>query len=321
MLRLVCSSMKAPIFAIALTLSAVSLPASDDVRNVWLRGDWKRAEELLSRAEARARRTRDVSAELSAMRDRALYLLDRNSYSRFDPETTHAGVERFYEIASGSPDDAMKADALHAMGRYRYWQMFSGEGDWKTVEDLFRRALELRDTSGEAGALADAHFYLGLVHQMQGEAGPARAEFERGLALSTNDALMQSFFERHLGALDEDEGKHESAHRRYVASLDLRRRAGATLLVPFALNLLASSEEKHDSERATALLRESAALAKRTGSTRALANAEGELARLAESRGDLRAARRHAASALRAARAHGDPELIREALDRRAKLR
>ncbi len=314
--------MKAFILGITLALSsALSFSADVDVRGVWLRGDWKRAEAHLNRAESSARRARDTSAELSVMRDRVLFLLDRNSYYRYQPEPTRTAVERFYELAAGTSDAAIKADAIHSLGRYRFWQMFSGEGDWPTVESLFKRALVLREVTGEVSALADSHFYLGLVHQMQGEPGPARAEFERGLSFAREDVLMQSFFERHLGALDEEQGNHDLAHRRYTASVELRRRAGATMLVPFALNLLASSEENlPGSERATKLYRESAMLARQTLSRRALADAEGALARLADARGDLRLAQMHAASALGAARAHGDPDLVREALERQAKL-
>lgn len=316
--------MKFWVMTMALALGAESLSGGTarPVRSLWLRGEWARAEAQLRREETRARRAADETAVLRVLRDRVLLLLDRHSYSTYDPELTRVAVERFYELAARSNDPVLHADAIHAVGRYRYWQMFAGEGDWKSVRDLFTRALELRKVSGDRTDVADSHFYLGLVHQMQGEAGPARAEFELGMPYADGDPLMQSFLERHLGALDEDAGDQELARKRYVASLDMRRRAGATLLVPFALNLLAAHEAKvgGNTRRATALYRQASEVARRTRSNRALADAEGELARLAQLRGDLRAASKRAASSLRAARAHGDPELISEARERLTKI-
>lgn len=284
--------------------------ASDE----WLSGTWIRAARKFDRTIEEARASGDVTREARLLAARAHFLLDRSSYHRRDIEGSRRAIEHALAAAEASGDLSALASAIHASGRWQYWQkLLRGAGEWEAIEATFRDALRIREEIGDSASLSDSWFYIGLVGQMQRDFVSAREAFERSLDLA-EDPRARSFPVRHLGYLMEASGDEASARKAYEESLALRRQAGAHALVAFALNLVADFEMEttKDSNRSREILRESARTARCARSWRALHDAESRLARLAPEHGDS-GARDHALRALEAARKYGDPEMIAEA--------
>lgn len=299
------------IFCVLLVL----LPATSAASDEWLSGTWVRAARKFDRAIEETRASGDVTSEARLLAARAHFLLDRSSYHRRDFEGSRRAIEQARTAAEASEDGPALASAIHAWGRWQYWQkLLRGAGEWDAIDATFLEALRIREQIGDRGALSDSWFYLGLVRQMQRDLAPAREAFERSLALA-DDPLARSFPLRHLGFLMEASGDPASARSSYEESLALRREAGAHALVAFALNLVADFELEtaKDAGRARALLHESTRTARCAGSWRALHAAETRLAQLESEQGRVARARDHAVRALEAARKYGDPALIAEA--------
>jgi tetratricopeptide (TPR) repeat protein len=287
-------------FAVLLaTLLTLPLAAND-----WLAGTWIRAERKLDRAVAEAKTS---AAEARLLAKRAHFLLDRNVYHRADSERARVAIDDALAAAKRSGDATAIALAMHARSRFLYFGALDGDGNFAAADASIDESLQVQE-------LADAWFYRGLVRQMKEEYGPARAAFERVLAV-TNDPLVRSFAHRHIGYLIELGGDADAARVHYRKSVDQRRESGAHVLVPFALNLLADSEK--DRARAIELLHESTAAARCSKSWRALNAAETKLAELSANR---EVAVKHARRALDAAQSYGDAAMIAEARTKLAEL-
>lgn len=297
-----CAAMIRVATVLFVLFTAFSSSAGD-----WLTGKWDAAEKKLDREIAAARKKRDRVTEARLLATRASFLLDRSSYHKLDPDRAKSAIVDARAAAEASGDRLALANAIHADARWNYWQKLDQEkGEWPAIDQTIHEALRMRGEIADKPGLSDSWFYRGLVRQMQEDYVPARKAFETALHYA-KDPLARSFAERHLGYVYQVNHDLENARKLYVASLDHRLEAGADVLVPFAMNLLADFELEttKDREAAKKLLLDSAMIARGALSWRAANAAETKLVEL-----DPDDARAHAKRALDAAEKYGDPKMI-----------
>lgn len=272
--------------------------------NEWLDGDWARGERKLDAELAKARASGDRVAESRVLAKRAHFAIDRSNYSRIDIAGAQRAIDEAIAAAQSTKDNEALFVAMHARARRIYWQKLNGEGEWSAVDAAVDEAMKVRED-------AELYFIRGLVRQMQEDFAPARVAFEKTISLANND-LVRSFGDRHLGYVLQVSGDMKRAGEHYTRSLELRRKARAFVLVPFAMNLVAdyAIENDKDPAKARKILGESANVARRAKSWRAANAAETKLAELAE---NPKQAKKHRERALAAAEEYGDPKMIEEA--------
>jgi tetratricopeptide (TPR) repeat protein len=162
--------------------------------------------------------------------------------------------------------------------------------------------------------LAESYFYLGLTCEQQKQPGTAMRHYRHSLALSNeiDDKVLQSYAHRHIGGLEEEQGRLDDAFANISKSLELREQAGFTVAVPYALMQKAEFIAKHYGQRdqAIALLEQAIDGAESAHSTRALSDAQSSLARLQMEKGEPREAVSFLECALDNAREFGDPDAV-----------
>jgi hypothetical protein len=138
--------------------------------------------------------------------------------------------------------------------------------------------------------------------------------YRKSLSLSeeVGDPVLQSYAHRHIGGLQEEQGEFDAAEQSISQSLALRRQAGFTVGVPFALLQMADFVERHRGgpRLAIPLLQEAIDVAERSHSTRALSAARLELVRHYLTSHRLRKALSYAKCARRSALEFGDAEEV-----------
>ncbi len=283
-------------------------------RAMTLEGRWDAALSELEGAEAGLAGDRHASAAIRTERGRVL--MDRSFFHRRDPAPARAALEEGRRLAKAAGDDATAAAADQALGQLEYNDAFETK-DWKKPRAAFEGVLAVRERIGDRRGVAETLFYLGLTYEQDGQPGPAFERYEKSLAISeeVRDLVQQSYARRHMAGIQEERGELAAAQKNIAAEIDLRRRGGFAVGVPFALLHEVDFLAAHggDANEAARLLDEAAALATSSGSTRALFAAQAELSRRAAAAGDSRRAFRLAEQALEAARAYGGASEIREA--------
>ncbi len=286
-------------------------------------GRWDDAAAMLNGNIASARRTGDRKAEAALAVELGRVLLDRNAYHRRNPSAALAALDTALAVARESGEPQSEADAIQYLGQFHYGDAFA-TNDWETPRSFFLQALRKRERLGDRRGLAESYFYLGLTFEQEGRPEPAMDCYEKSLALSEEigDRALQSYAHRHIGGIEEERGELEAAEGDISCSLELRRAAGFSVLVPFALLQKADFVAGHrgDDEEAARLLGEAIDVAEASRSTRALAAARIELARVYLKGNDARRALSYARCARESARRFGDPEELKSIEEQLAEI-
>jgi tetratricopeptide (TPR) repeat protein len=277
-------------------------------RLLTLRGEWDRAADLLlqqistaSQQSGRVARLRTEYARVS---------MDRNFFHAQDREAASRAIRRAERAAKAAHDRQSLTDLLQYRGQILFSEAFS-TGDFEAARLIFLEARAARQQLGDKRGLAETDFYIGVSFEQQKKPIDAEAYYRRSLALAmeTGDRVMQSYAHRHLGGLDEEAGRLDSAYEHIQRSLALRREAGFKVGVPFAMLQLADFLARHKGEPEIAITLTEAAmdLAESSHSSRARFFAQLGLSRLELDRKRLQAAASHAERAVEAARRFGEP--------------
>lgn len=183
-------------------------------------------------------------------------------------------------------DELTRAEALTALGRGRllHARFLRDRHEDPAELELFEQALALAREAQDEGIEAQAHFWVGLVHQVvHGDSPAALPSLQRSYELSRElgDTMTMAYAARHLGFADLDAGDADAAWARFEESVALRRADG--FLPGVAAGLLTLGEvaaEAGRHEQARALLLEARGLAEQVGAEPFLRRIEGALAEL-----------------------------------------
>jgi hypothetical protein len=209
-------------------------------RSLMHAGQWALASDLLSAAAPADAREQAILAVAAAE-----VCVDHDFWCQAG--TADAALARAAEAAAKATagDELLAWDLDLQRLRHDYFTQlltpdgprFGPEGrDLAVIEDLARRARQLRDLAADGGRAATATFYAGLVEDnLRGDGDAAESLFaealtaaeEAGAELTVSEAL------RHLGYWASQHGDPERAREQWERSTRLRQRAGA---VPYVLS-------------------------------------------------------------------------------------
>jgi tetratricopeptide (TPR) repeat protein len=165
--------------------------------------------------------------------------------------------------------DAVEADLVLARGRLLHAQFLRDRVEDPAELTNFERALELYQRLGDARGEAEAHFLVGIYHQVvrhDQETGLPSLLRSYELAVQIDDKLTRSYAVRHLGFVDQAAGRPDAARAKLEESVELRREIGFRPGVAagvLALAQLAAEEGRRDD--AVALLDEASQVATESG--------------------------------------------------------
>lgn len=179
-----------------------------------------------------------------------------------EPLATAAG------LAAGL-DDAGRWDLAFAELRHWYRTALTARGPVVTIDEVRRRAADLRGSAPDAVRRGWARMYQGLIaDNLLGEGDTAPAYYDAALAAGADDPLLAREALRHLGGHDHDRGDHERAGTRWRRATELGAAAGnvpGTLSQQLLLAVLARATG--DERGAVALAGEIARWASAIGAT------------------------------------------------------
>ncbi|MBB5874006.1 tetratricopeptide (TPR) repeat protein [Allocatelliglobosispora scoriae] len=166
--------------------------------------------------------------------------------------------------------DGVEADLALARGRILHARFL----EHRDLEDprelaLFERAAHLYHHLDDVRGEAEAHFWIGCVHQVvrqDDEAAVPALRRSRELAAQAGDKLTLSYALRHLGYAEHRAGRLPEARALLEESTELRRELGFSAGVAanlVGLAYVATAQDRRDD--ASALLDEAEALAASSG--------------------------------------------------------
>ena len=176
--------------------------------------------------------------------ERSKLLLKRGKLLAFTAILTDSGyaealeaLEEAEKIAEGPGVMVVRADALAYMGVAHLARVRnSGDNDYHTAADYFRKSLQMRLELGDCRGVAEAWNYLGLITLRGGKEAEARSFFRKSEKLAQTEGLdiERSYAVRNLGLIERKRGNLEEALSQLQASLDLRETAQFTIGLPSA---------------------------------------------------------------------------------------
>jgi tetratricopeptide (TPR) repeat protein len=271
-------------------------------------GRWDAAIRDLRRAMAAARRGQRAVDQARLAVELARVVIERNFYLVADrPRATRAADDAL-ALAEAARDERVLAQALLQRARLAYTAAREDKA-WDRPTALTRRARRLFERTGDRAGVASALYMLGLIEQMQERREPARALFERQIAIADQigDKEILANGHRHLGFVYQNAQEWTRAARQFELSLRLSEEIGSAVTVPFAMATLAELEwsQLGRKQEALARLERAVRLARRARSTRAEYQARLLLARCLLELGRRDAALVHARAARAGARRFG----------------
>jgi tetratricopeptide (TPR) repeat protein len=165
--------------------------------------------------------------------------------------------------------DRAEARLLLERGRVLHARFLAERQEDPRELELFESGLALARTSGDDPLVAEALFWVGIVHQVvRGDQDASFPCFERSYAIASelNDRKLMSYAVRHLGFAHDAAGRNEEAWAAFDESVRLRREEG--FLPGVAAGLFTLGEvavERGRPDQAKPLLEEARELAERTG--------------------------------------------------------
>lgn len=202
------------------------------------------------------------------------------------------------QIAETAQDQQGMADVLSLLGQAQYFTTLiarvergaspdspQDSGDYHEALAYQQQALELREALHDTRGQAESHFYIGIVHERWQQRDLAVEQYTKALEIAEHfhHLFEQSEPTRHLAWDAFGKGDLEAALSYALRALSLREAANFRPHLPFD-HLLLSYIYQAKGERAKAVLHAETAstLAKKLGSSRAIAIANECLERLNE---------------------------------------
>ena len=189
--------------------------------------------------------------------------------------------------------------------------------DWKKPRAAFESVLAVREKLGDSRGISETLFYLGLTYEQDGQPDPAFERYTKSLAIAEKEKniILESYVRRHMAGIQEERGELDAARKNIDLEVELRRKGGFLVGVPFALRHKADFVAAHGPGKAEAvkILEEAASLAEKCGSTRGLYLVRTDLSRLALESGDAKKALAYAEQAVATAKQFGAPSAVAEA--------
>jgi tetratricopeptide (TPR) repeat protein len=217
--------------------------------------------------------------------EKALALVD-DPLARADllnEQALFAGDADARAAAEGELDRA-EARLLLERGRVLHARFLAEREEDPRELELFEAGLALARAGEDDRLVAEALFWVGIVHQVvRGDDETSYPFFERSYALATElgDRKLQSYAVRHLGFAHAAAGRHEDAWPAFEESVRLRREEGFLPGVAAGLYTLGEfALEQGRPEEARGYLREARELADRTGAHAFLQRIDATLAEL-----------------------------------------
>ena len=306
---------------LALVLSGAAATSVDtaavreQARTWTLAGRWNDALKALDAAKTRVP-AGDTAALAAIATERGRVLADSNFFHREDPAPARAALEEGERLARAAGDPLVLSEARMQLARLDYSAAFETK-DWKKPRAAFEGVLATREELGDQRGMSESLFYLGLTYEQDGQLDPALERYVRSLAIAEKEKniILESYVRRHIAGIQEERGELDAARKNIDAEIELRKRGGFLVGVPFALRQKADFVAAHGPGKAEAvrLLEEAAAAAEKCGSTRALYLVQTDLSRLALESGDAKRALAYAEQAVATAKRFGAPSAVREA--------
>jgi tetratricopeptide (TPR) repeat protein len=257
-------------------------------RAEWLRGRFAAAERPLDEIEA------SIPESVGSGADRARLTLARAELAYYRAwvvapvgDATIAELRAALATAEAAADEALVAEARDLLALALFGTGFRAS-DHSESRVLLEAALATRRRLGDRRGVAESLFHLGLTYEHPKDPSPADTAragelYRESLAVATAGGFdyEASYPERHLAGQADDAGDLAAAIAGFERSLDLRRRAGATIVVPPALTALADALAKSgETRRARALYEEAIRVAREIGASRFAEEPAAALAKL-----------------------------------------
>jgi len=301
------------VFAAAASLETEAI--RDQARTLTLAGRWTEALKVLDAAKAKAP-PGDTAALAFIATEKGRVLADSNFFHRDDPGPARAALEEGERLARTAGDELVLSEARMQLARIDYAAAFETK-DWKKPRAAFESVLAVREKLGDARGISETLFYLGLTYEQDGQPDPAFERYTKSLAIAEKERniILESYVRRHMAGIQEERGELDAARRNIDLEVELRRKGGFLVGVPFALRHKADFVAAHGPGKAEAvkILQEAASMAEKCGSTRALYLVRTDLSRLALESGDARKALTYAEQAVATAKQFGAPSAVAEA--------
>jgi tetratricopeptide (TPR) repeat protein len=306
------------ILALLLSSAAVSLDTEalrDQARTLTLAGRWTEALKTLDAARAKVP-PGDTAALAFIATERGRVLADSNFFHRDDPAPAVSALQEGERLAKQAADELVLSEARMQLARIDYAAAFETK-DWKKPRAAFENVLAVREKLGDQRGISETLFYLGLTYEQDGQPDPAYERYTKSLAIAEREKniILQSYVRRHMAGIQEERGELDAARKNIDLEVELRRKGGFLVGVPFALRHKADFVAAHGPGKAEAvrLLEEAAAAAEKCGSTRGLYLVRTDLSRLALESGDTKRALAYAEQAVATAKKFGAPSAVAEA--------
>ena len=304
---------------LALLLSAAAsvdtAALREQARTLTLAGRWTDALKALDSAKAKIPPGETASLAFIAT-ERGRVLADSNFFHKDDPAPARAALEEGERLAKTAGDELVLSEARMQLARLDYAASFETK-DWKKPRAAFESVLAVREKLGDPRGISETLFYLGLTYEQDGQPDPAFERYTKSLAIAEKDKniILESYVRRHMAGIQEERGELDAARKNIDLEVELRRKGGFLVGVPFALRHKADFVAAHGPGKAEAvrLLEEAAAEAQKCGSTRGLYLVRTDLSRLALESGDAKKALAYAEQAVATAKQFGAPSAVAEA--------
>ena len=307
--------MLALLLSTATTASVDTAALREQARTLTLAGRWTDALEALDAARAKVPPAQTATLAFIAV-ERGRVLADSNFFHRDAPAPARAALEEGERLAKSAGDELVLSEARMQLARIAYAAAFETK-DWKTPRAAFEQVLAVREKLGDQRGISETLFYLGLTYEQDGQPDPAYERYAKALAIAEKEknVIQESYVRRHMAGIQEERGELDAARKNIDLEVELRRKGGFLVGVPFALRHKADFVAAHGPGKAEAvrLLEEAATLAGKCGSTRGLYLVQTDLSRLALESGDTKKALAYAEKAVATAKQFGAPSAIAEA--------
>ena len=281
-----------------------------------LAGRWDEALALIAAPIDQAAAAGDVKTRGVLTVERGRILMDSNFYRKNDPGPARRALAEGLAYSRGAGAQISMADAAQYMAQLDYADSFETK-KWDRVRLSLQRVLEVREKIGDKRGISETQFYIGLTYEQEGKPDPAIESYKKSLAISEElgDLVLQSYARRHIGGIQEERGELGEAEKNIESEIDLRRRGGFLVGIPFALRQKADFVAAHGAGKAAAMkiLEEAIAEAGKCNSVRGLYLSRVDLSRLALETGNAPRAVQLAEQAVATAQAFGAPSAVAEA--------
>ena len=224
---------------LALLLSAApsvdTAALREQARTLTLAGRWTDALKALDSAKMKVPPGETATLAFIAT-ERGRVLADSNFFHKDDPAPALAALQEGERLARTAGDELVLSEARMQLARIDYSAAFETK-DWKKPRAAFESVLAVREKLGDPKGISETLFYLGLTYEQDGQPDAAFERYTKSLAIAEKerDIILQSYVRRHMGGIQEERGELDAARQNIDLEVELRRKGGFLVGVPFAL--------------------------------------------------------------------------------------